>query len=40
MDPKNSNDLNTDEFIDNIDEELLMTMLEREQQSESSTHPK
>jgi hypothetical protein len=38
MDPKNSNDLNTDEFIDNIDEELLMTMLEREQQSESSTH--
>jgi hypothetical protein len=37
MDPNNSNDLNRlfwelieDEFIDNTDEELLMTMLERE----------
>jgi hypothetical protein len=47
IDPNNSNELNRhfwesikDEFIDNIDEELLMTMLEREQQSESSTRPK
>jgi hypothetical protein len=29
-----------DEFIDDTDEELLMTMLEREQQSKSSIRPK
>jgi hypothetical protein len=47
MNSNNSNDLNKlfwelieDEFIDNTDEELLMTMLEREQQSGSSTRPK
>jgi hypothetical protein len=47
MNSSNSNDLNKlfwelieDEFIDNTDEELLMTMLEREQQSGSSTRPK
>jgi hypothetical protein len=47
MSSNNSHDLNKlfwelieDEFIDDTDEELLMTMLEREQQSKSSTRPK
>ncbi|XP_004516970.1 uncharacterized protein, partial [Cicer arietinum] len=44
MDPNNSKELNKffwelieDEFVDNTDEELLMSMFERQQQSNSST---
>jgi hypothetical protein len=47
MDPNNFDDLNKhfwevieDECMDNTDEELLMSMLEKEQQSGSSTRPK
>jgi hypothetical protein len=47
MNSNNSDDLNKlfwelieDESIDDTDEELLMTMLEREQQSKSSIRPK
>lgn len=46
MDPNSSEDLNNlfwelieEEFMDNTDEELLMSMLQSEQQSESSTRP-
>ncbi|KAK2421786.1 hypothetical protein QL285_032376 [Trifolium repens] len=47
MDPNNFDDLNKhfwevieDECMDNTDEEVLMSMLEKEQQSGSSTRPK
>jgi len=46
MDPSSLEDLNNifgelieEEFMDNTDEELLMSMLQSEQQSESSTRP-